>query len=165
MYHRLGFTENVCFDTYCITLDIGIFGYYSQIFGMNQPIKWIHCLLTCNKSIDAWSTLLQSSDEFKLWLKIQTCSLVELTPFGYYPRWVKSKSVLDLRLCVLFPLLGLPDAVPARYTALRDVSLPAIRTRLRLLHHFSDLIYSSWRLLNLNPAQVSILLPLWKSRS
>ena len=62
--------------------------------------------------------------------------------------------------CVIFPVVGLPDAVPARYTALRDVSLPAIRTRLRLLHHFSDLIYSSWRLLNLNPAQVGVQLSL-----
>jgi hypothetical protein len=30
----------------------------------------------------------------------------------------------------------------------------AVRERLQLLHHFSDLIYSSWRLLRLVPSQV-----------
>ncbi|XP_054985114.1 probable E3 ubiquitin-protein ligase HERC1 [Sorex araneus] len=47
--------------------------------------------------------------------------------------------------------LGLPDAVPPQYGALRDLSIRTARTRLRLLYHFSDLMYSSWRLLNLSP--------------
>lgn len=29
--------------------------------------------------------------------------------------------------------------------------MEAVRARLRLLYHFSDLMYSSWRLLNLSP--------------
>ncbi len=51
--------------------------------------------------------------------------------------------------------LGVPAAVPPQYAALRDVPIPALRARLRLLHHFSDLIYSVWRLLRLTPQQVS----------
>ncbi|XP_053490210.1 probable E3 ubiquitin-protein ligase HERC1 isoform X6 [Ictalurus furcatus] len=47
--------------------------------------------------------------------------------------------------------LGLPVCVPPQYGALRDVSMEALRARLRLLYHFSDLMYSSWRLLNLSP--------------
>uniref|UniRef100_A0A452S9S6 HECT-type E3 ubiquitin transferase n=1 Tax=Ursus americanus TaxID=9643 RepID=A0A452S9S6_URSAM len=47
--------------------------------------------------------------------------------------------------------LGLPDAVPPQYGALREVSIHSARARLRLLYHFSDLMYSSWRLLNLSP--------------
>ncbi|XP_055971788.1 probable E3 ubiquitin-protein ligase HERC1 [Sorex fumeus] len=47
--------------------------------------------------------------------------------------------------------LGLPDAVPPQYGALRELSIRTARTRLRLLYHFSDLMYSSWRLLNLSP--------------
>ncbi|MBZ3889111.1 putative E3 ubiquitin-protein ligase HERC1 [Sciurus carolinensis] len=47
--------------------------------------------------------------------------------------------------------LGLPDAVPPQYGALREVSIHTVRARLRLLYHFSDLMYSSWRLLNLSP--------------
>ncbi|XP_030832727.1 probable E3 ubiquitin-protein ligase HERC1 isoform X3 [Strongylocentrotus purpuratus] len=49
--------------------------------------------------------------------------------------------------------LGLPDHIPTQYTALKDCSPGSVRARLRLLHHFSDLMYSSWRLLNLDPAQ------------
>ncbi|XP_063955724.1 probable E3 ubiquitin-protein ligase HERC1 isoform X1 [Lytechinus pictus] len=49
--------------------------------------------------------------------------------------------------------LGLPDRIPTQYTALKDCSPGSVRARLRLLHHFSDLMYSSWRLLNLDPAQ------------
>ncbi|XP_071845609.1 probable E3 ubiquitin-protein ligase HERC1 isoform X3 [Apostichopus japonicus] len=49
--------------------------------------------------------------------------------------------------------LGLPDRIPAQYTSLQDSTIPSIRARLRLLHHFSDLMYASWRLLSLNPAQ------------
>uniref|UniRef100_A0A3Q2XK51 HECT-type E3 ubiquitin transferase n=1 Tax=Hippocampus comes TaxID=109280 RepID=A0A3Q2XK51_HIPCM len=47
--------------------------------------------------------------------------------------------------------LGLPVAVPPQYGALKEVSMEAVRARLRLLYHFSDLMYSSWRLLNLSP--------------
>ncbi|XP_051919775.1 probable E3 ubiquitin-protein ligase HERC1 isoform X1 [Hippocampus zosterae] len=47
--------------------------------------------------------------------------------------------------------LGLPVAVPPQYAALKEVSMEAVRARLRLLYHFSDLMYSSWRLLNLSP--------------
>ncbi|KAM5242072.1 putative E3 ubiquitin-protein ligase HERC1 isoform 19-T29 [Hipposideros larvatus] len=47
--------------------------------------------------------------------------------------------------------LGLPDAVPPQYGSLREVSIHTARARLRLLYHFSDLMYSSWRLLNLSP--------------
>ncbi|KAM6980533.1 putative E3 ubiquitin-protein ligase HERC1 [Aplochiton taeniatus] len=47
--------------------------------------------------------------------------------------------------------LGLPVAVPPQYSALKEVSMEAVRARLRLLYHFSDLMYSSWRLLNLSP--------------
>ncbi|XP_033633807.1 probable E3 ubiquitin-protein ligase HERC1 isoform X2 [Asterias rubens] len=51
--------------------------------------------------------------------------------------------------------LGLPQSVPAQYTTLKECSTASIRARLRLLHHFSDMIYASWRLLNLNPKQKS----------
>lgn len=47
--------------------------------------------------------------------------------------------------------LGLPVAVPPQYSGLKEVSIEVVRTRLRLLYHFSDLMYSSWRLLNLSP--------------
>ncbi|XP_030232116.1 probable E3 ubiquitin-protein ligase HERC1 isoform X5 [Gadus morhua] len=47
--------------------------------------------------------------------------------------------------------LGLPGTVPPQYSGLREVSMEAVRARLRLLYHFSDLMYSSWRLLNLSP--------------
>ncbi|XP_068434962.1 probable E3 ubiquitin-protein ligase HERC1 isoform X7 [Clinocottus analis] len=47
--------------------------------------------------------------------------------------------------------LGLPQVVPPQYSGLREVSMEAVRARLRLLYHFSDLMYSSWRLLNLSP--------------
>ncbi|XP_016139643.1 LOW QUALITY PROTEIN: probable E3 ubiquitin-protein ligase HERC1 [Sinocyclocheilus grahami] len=47
--------------------------------------------------------------------------------------------------------LGLPLCVPPQYSVLREVSIEALRARLRLLYHFSDLMYSSWRLLNLSP--------------
>ncbi|XP_028298817.1 probable E3 ubiquitin-protein ligase HERC1 isoform X3 [Gouania willdenowi] len=47
--------------------------------------------------------------------------------------------------------LGLPVAVPPQYSCLKELSMEAVRARLRLLYHFSDLMYSSWRLLNLSP--------------
>ena len=50
--------------------------------------------------------------------------------------------------------LGHPESVPPQYTALKGITIEAIRARLRLLHYFSDLVYSSWRLLNLRPCEV-----------
>ncbi|KAG7482607.1 putative E3 ubiquitin-protein ligase HERC1 isoform X5 [Solea senegalensis] len=47
--------------------------------------------------------------------------------------------------------LGLPVVVPPQYSCLKEVSIESVRARLRLLYHFSDLMYSSWRLLNLSP--------------
>ncbi|CAB1338845.1 unnamed protein product [Coregonus sp. 'balchen'] len=47
--------------------------------------------------------------------------------------------------------IGLPVAVPPQFSCLREVSMEAVRARLRILYHFSDLMYSSWRLLNLSP--------------
>ena len=48
--------------------------------------------------------------------------------------------------------LGRPDSVPSQYSSLAHCSVDGVRARLKLLHHFSDLIYSSWRLFNLIPA-------------
>ena len=50
--------------------------------------------------------------------------------------------------------LGTPSCVPSQYTSVKHCSVEAIRLRLRLLHHFSDLIYSSWRLFGLMPSTV-----------
>ncbi|XP_066448386.1 probable E3 ubiquitin-protein ligase HERC1 isoform X1 [Eleutherodactylus coqui] len=47
--------------------------------------------------------------------------------------------------------LGLPDVIPPQYSSLKDICTHTVRARLRLLYHFSDLMYSSWRLLNLSP--------------
>ncbi|XP_026052426.1 probable E3 ubiquitin-protein ligase HERC1 isoform X3 [Carassius auratus] len=47
--------------------------------------------------------------------------------------------------------LGLPQCVPPQYNALKDCSPEVLNTRLRVLYHFSDLMYKSWRLLNLDP--------------
>ncbi|KAJ8338960.1 hypothetical protein SKAU_G00357460 [Synaphobranchus kaupii] len=47
--------------------------------------------------------------------------------------------------------LGLPQSVPPQYNALKDCCPDVLTTRLRVLYHFSDLMYKSWRLLNLNP--------------
>ncbi|XP_053573265.1 probable E3 ubiquitin-protein ligase HERC1 isoform X6 [Bombina bombina] len=53
---------------------------------------------------------------------------------------------------VAVPLqLGLPDVIPPQYSTLKDICTHTVRARLRLLYHFSDLMYSSWRLLNLSP--------------
>ena len=51
--------------------------------------------------------------------------------------------------------LGTPSSVPAQYTSLQDSSIDDIKARLQLLHHYSDLVYSSWRLLSLVPSHVS----------
>ncbi|KAL4617326.1 putative E3 ubiquitin-protein ligase HERC1 [Arapaima gigas] len=47
--------------------------------------------------------------------------------------------------------LGLPQSIPPQYNALKDCSPEVLSTRLRVLYHFSDLMYKSWRLFNLNP--------------
>ncbi|XP_035245722.1 probable E3 ubiquitin-protein ligase HERC1 isoform X2 [Anguilla anguilla] len=47
--------------------------------------------------------------------------------------------------------LGRPQSVPPQYNALKDCCPDVLNTRLRVLYHFSDLMYKSWRLLNLNP--------------
>uniref|UniRef100_A0A6Q2WPS0 HECT-type E3 ubiquitin transferase n=1 Tax=Esox lucius TaxID=8010 RepID=A0A6Q2WPS0_ESOLU len=47
--------------------------------------------------------------------------------------------------------LGLPQSVPPQYNALKDCSPDVLNFRLRVLYHFSDLMYKSWRLLNLDP--------------
>ncbi|KAM9794366.1 putative E3 ubiquitin-protein ligase HERC1 isoform 3-T6 [Syngnathus typhle] len=46
--------------------------------------------------------------------------------------------------------LGLPQCVPPQYNALKGCSPHLLGMRLRVLHHFSDLMYKSWRLLNLD---------------
>ncbi|XP_066501303.1 probable E3 ubiquitin-protein ligase HERC1 isoform X2 [Hoplias malabaricus] len=47
--------------------------------------------------------------------------------------------------------LGLPQSIPPQYNALKDCNPEELATRLRVLYHFSDLMYKSWRLLNLDP--------------
>uniref|UniRef100_T1JES7 HECT-type E3 ubiquitin transferase n=1 Tax=Strigamia maritima TaxID=126957 RepID=T1JES7_STRMM len=47
--------------------------------------------------------------------------------------------------------LGLPKSIRAQYAHLQNLNPETIRGRLRLLYHFSDLVYSSWKLLNLVP--------------
>ncbi|GFS09040.1 HECT and RLD domain-containing E3 ubiquitin protein ligase family member 1 [Elysia marginata] len=47
--------------------------------------------------------------------------------------------------------LGLPENIPPQYTTLQAVPVQAIRSRLIVLHHFNDMVYSSWRLFNLVP--------------
>lgn len=46
--------------------------------------------------------------------------------------------------------LGLPTSVPPQYNTLKDCSPDILSMRLRVLYHFSDLMYKSWRLLNLD---------------
>lgn len=46
--------------------------------------------------------------------------------------------------------LGLPQSVPPQYNTLKDCSPDVLSVRLRVLYHFSDLMYKSWRLLNLD---------------
>lgn len=46
--------------------------------------------------------------------------------------------------------LGLPQSVPPQYNTLKDCSPDVLSMRLRVLYHFSDLMYKSWRLLNLD---------------
>ncbi|XP_054612956.1 probable E3 ubiquitin-protein ligase HERC1 isoform X1 [Dunckerocampus dactyliophorus] len=46
--------------------------------------------------------------------------------------------------------LGLPQSVPPQYNTLKGCSPDLLSLRLRVLYHFSDLMYKSWRLLNLD---------------
>ncbi|XP_031715964.1 probable E3 ubiquitin-protein ligase HERC1 isoform X3 [Anarrhichthys ocellatus] len=55
--------------------------------------------------------------------------------------------------------LGLPQSVPPQYNTLKDCSPDVLSMRLRVLYHFSDLMYKSWRLLNLDAKN-----PLFMSR-
>ena len=45
--------------------------------------------------------------------------------------------------------LGTPSSVPPQYPQLKESSPAALCNRLRLLHHFSDLLYASWKLIPL----------------
>lgn len=47
--------------------------------------------------------------------------------------------------------LGLPQSVPPQYNTLKDCSPGVLSMRLTVLYNFSDLMYKSWRLLNLDP--------------
>ncbi|XP_029920656.1 probable E3 ubiquitin-protein ligase HERC1 isoform X2 [Myripristis murdjan] len=47
--------------------------------------------------------------------------------------------------------LGLPQSIPPQYNTLKDCTPDILSMRLRVLYHFSDLMYKSWRLLNLDP--------------
>ncbi|XP_076465936.1 putative E3 ubiquitin-protein ligase HERC1 isoform X3 [Babylonia areolata] len=47
--------------------------------------------------------------------------------------------------------LGTPSGVPPQFAALQSCPLDLVKGRLAVLHHFSDLVYSSWRLINLLP--------------
>lgn len=50
--------------------------------------------------------------------------------------------------------LGHPTAIPVEYPAIKGVDTEAVRARLRVLYQFSDLISSSWRLMNLKTDEV-----------
>nr|XP_014345328.1 PREDICTED: probable E3 ubiquitin-protein ligase HERC1 [Latimeria chalumnae] len=52
--------------------------------------------------------------------------------------------------------LTLPQSVPPQYSTLKECTLEALGCRLRVLYHFSDLLYKSWTLLNLACTQSSI---------
>ena len=45
--------------------------------------------------------------------------------------------------------LGVPTSVPPQYPQLKDMAPTALCSRLCLLHHFSDLLYASWKLIPL----------------
>ena len=51
--------------------------------------------------------------------------------------------------------LGVPSTIPPQYTTLQHLDIPIIRARLRVLYHFSEYVYTSWRLLHLSPSQVN----------
>lgn len=62
---------------------------------------------------------------------------------------------LQRKTGVPFPLsLCVPESIPPEYHALRGLNLTDIHARFKLLYHFSNLVYSSWKLLPLTADQV-----------
>lgn len=53
--------------------------------------------------------------------------------------------------------LGHPTTIPPQFPVIKGIDTEAVRARLRVLYHFSDLISSCWRLMNLKPDEVSIM--------
>ncbi|KAF5282986.1 hypothetical protein FQA39_LY04857 [Lamprigera yunnana] len=54
---------------------------------------------------------------------------------------------------------GLPSDVPTQYTHLQGLSMKAIQSRLKLLHGFSDKLYSCWTLIPLSSQQNNVKIP------
>ena len=54
--------------------------------------------------------------------------------------------------------LGHPTAIPPQYPAIKGVDTEAVRARLRVLYQFSDLISSTWRLMNIKTDEVCLLI-------
>ena len=52
-------------------------------------------------------------------------------------------------------MFAVPLAVPARYSALRDVPCKSIHARLMLLNHFARLMVASWKLFSIQNISVS----------
>ena len=52
--------------------------------------------------------------------------------------------------------LGLPGSVPAEYRRLQHLDIKVVRARLQVLSYFSDLLYTSWRLLTYDPGTSDI---------
>uniref|UniRef100_A0A4W3J8I3 HECT-type E3 ubiquitin transferase n=1 Tax=Callorhinchus milii TaxID=7868 RepID=A0A4W3J8I3_CALMI len=53
--------------------------------------------------------------------------------------------------------LGVPQAIPPQYSTLKECSAETLTNRLRVLFHFSDLMYKSWRLLNLSSSNQNVI--------
>ena len=51
-------------------------------------------------------------------------------------------------------MFAVPDSVPARYSALRDIPCKAIHSRLMLLNHFAKLMVASWKLFSIQNIRV-----------
>ena len=49
-----------------------------------------------------------------------------------------------------------PTTVPDQYTALQGISYKHLHGRLLLLNNFSNVVYNSWRFLNLQPDSVCV---------
>ncbi|KAF5301595.1 hypothetical protein FQR65_LT08900 [Abscondita terminalis] len=54
---------------------------------------------------------------------------------------------------------GLPSEIPSQYTHLQGLSIPAIQSRLKFLHGFSDKLYSCWTLIPLSAQQNHLKIP------
>eukprot|EP00116_Pleurobrachia_bachei_P008978 sb/3469240/ len=52
--------------------------------------------------------------------------------------------------------LGLPSSVPTEYRYLQKMDMKLIRSRLQVLSYFSDMVYSSWRLLTYDPGTLDV---------